>query len=124
MFNPDEDTYSEILLGAINEDMKAARAAMRYHFARNDNPELGLGHDLDSLLGHFPNTISTIYPNSVAKSYRRRKRALHRNPGLLRKKVLVQQVKESTSRAPLGILYEWLDEHGLLSNHGYNSGNR
>ena len=122
IFNPDEDTYSEILLGAVNEDMKPARAAMRYHIAGYDNPELVSGSDLDSMLGHFPNTSSTIYPNSVAKSYRRRKRAPHRNPVLLRKKVLVQQVKESTSKAPLAILYEWLNEHGLLSNHTYNSG--
>ena len=102
--------------------MKAARAAMRYHIAGYDNSELALDSDLDSLLGRFPNTISTIYPTSVAKSYRRRKCALHRNPGPLREKVIVQQAKDSTSRAPLGILYEWLNEYGLLSNPGYYSG--
>lgn len=74
MFNPNEDTYSEILLGAVNEEMKAARAAMRYHVGRYEKPEFVSDSDLDSLLGLFPNTSSTIYPTSVAKSYRRRKR--------------------------------------------------
>ncbi len=90
--------------------MKAARAAMRYHIARYDNSELVLDSDLDSLLGRFPNTVSTIYPTSVAKSYRRRKCAPHRNPG---------PAKDSTSTAPLGILYEWLNEYGLISNPRY-----
>ena len=92
---------------------------MRYHIARHDNPELVLDSDLDSLLGHFPHTTCTIYPNSVTKSNRRRKRALHKNPGPLWEKAQAQQAKESTSRAPLGILYEWLDEHGLLIDPGY-----
>ena len=118
MFNPNEDTYSEILLGAVNEDMKAARAAMRYHVERYENPEFVSDSDLDSLLGLFPSTTS------VAKSYRRRKRAPHRKPGLLREKVLVQRAKDSTSRATLGILYEWLSEHGLLSGPGYYSRTR
>ena len=115
MFNPNEDTYREILLGAVNEDMKAARVAMRYHVERYENPEFFSESDLDSLLDLFPNTSSTIYPTSVAKSYRRRKRAPHRKTGVLREKVLVQRAKDSTSRATLGILYEWLSEHGLLS---------
>ena len=119
MFNPNEDTYSEIILGAVNEDMKAARAAMRYHVERYENPEFVSDSDLDSLLGLFPNTSSTIYPTSVAKSYRRRKRAPRRKRGLLRDKVLVQRAKDSTSRATLEILYEWLSEHGLLSGPGY-----
>ena len=124
MFNPNEDTYSEILLGAVNEDMKAARAAMRYHVERYENPEFVSDSDLDSLLGLFPNTSSTIYPTSAAKSYRRRNRAPHRKPGLLRDKVLVQQAKHFTSRATLEILYEWLSEHGLLSGPGYYSRTR
>ena len=124
MFNPNEDTYSEILLGAVNEDMKAARAAMRYHVESYESPEFVSDSNLDSLLSLFPNTSSTIYPTSVAKSYRRRKRAPHRKPGLLRKKVLVQRAKDSTSRAALGILYEWLSEHGLLSGPGYYSRTR
>lgn len=124
MFNPNEDTYSEILLGAVNEDMKAARAAMRYHVERHESSEVMSDSDLDSLLGLFPNTSSTSYPTSVANSYRRRKGAPYRKPGPLREKVLGQRAKDSTSRATLGILYEWLSEHGLLSGPGYYSRTR
>lgn len=124
LFNPNEDTYSEILLGTVNEDMEAARAAMRYHVARYEDPGFVSDSDLDSLLSLFPSTIRTIYPKSVAKSSRRRKRALHRKPGPRREKVPVQQDKDSTPRATLGILYEWLGEHGLLSGPGYYSGTR
>ena len=124
MFNPNEDTYSEILLGAVNEDMKAARAGMRYHVERYEDAEFVSDYNLDSLLGLFPNTISTIYPFSVAKSYRRRRRALRRKPGPLREKVLVQQAEDSASTATLGILYDWLSEHGLLSGPSHYSRTR
>ncbi len=94
--------------------MKAARAAMRYHIARYESPELVLDYDLDSLLGLFPNTISTINPTSVAKSHQRRTRARQ-------EEILLQQMEDSTLRTTLGILYGWDDDHGLLSDPGYYS---
>ena len=105
----------------MNKDMKAARVAMRYHIARYESPELVLDYDFDSLLGPFPNKISTINPSPAAKSHRRRKRARQRNASPLREDILLQQMKDSTLRTTLGILYGWHDDHGLLSDPGYYS---